>query len=671
MKNVIPSRYAAWLIAAAGAVAIIVAFAPGLRTPFHYDDLSSVVENGSIRRLSAIGQVLSPPADGAPTAGRPVLNLTFAIDYALNGLDVVGYHVTNLSLHLICALLLFGLVRTTVRSCCEPPADPAARLEAKAHPTSLAAVVAAAAAAIWAVHPLQTGTVTYISGRSESLMAVCYLATLLAAIRAHGQSRRTAWTVLAVVACAIGMACKESMVTAPIAVVLYDRAYMHRRLSDAFRQRWRLYAGLAATGLVVGALALQAPRGESAGFATAISPWTYLVNQAAILPEYFRLAVWPDYVPFVFGDSRQVGLADVGLVAGVAPALLLIAMLLWYRSPALGFPALWIFLTLAPTSTIVPIATEAGAARRMYLPLAGIAVLVVLAIARLSETLGRRGFAAARTWAPAAIALPIVVILSARTGAQSAEFASAEQLWRSAIEHWPSALAHRNLAAVLLQQGRRMEAAEELRAASNLKPLARYSLGVELFEEGRASEAIGELQRAIQEFPDHPTIRLEGRRVLARALQQEGRQAEAADVYGEIAQMTPGDLTPMVSRADALLAAGNLPGAHQAYQAVLARRPQHAGALTNDGLTLLRMGRAADAIPLLQRASEQQPENAGAYMNLGSALAAAGHAAEAAAAVCHAIAVDPANQAPHQFLADLREAASAARIHLPPCNGGS
>jgi hypothetical protein len=62
MKNVIPSRYAAWLIAAAGAVAIIVAFAPGLRTPFHYDDLSSVVENGSIRRLSAIGQVLSPPA---------------------------------------------------------------------------------------------------------------------------------------------------------------------------------------------------------------------------------------------------------------------------------------------------------------------------------------------------------------------------------------------------------------------------------------------------------------------------------------------------------------------------------------------------------------------------------------------------------------------------------
>jgi hypothetical protein len=58
-------------------------------------------------------------------------------------------------------------------------------------------------------------------------------------------------------------------------------------------------------------------------------------------------------------------------------------------------------------------------------------------------------------------------------------------------------------------------------------------------------------------------------------------------------------------------------------------------------------------------------------MNLGSALAAAGHAAEAAAAVCHAIAVDPANQAPHQFLADLREAASAARIHLPPCNGGS
>jgi len=329
---------------------------------------------------------------------------------------------------------------------------------------------------------------------------------------------------------------------------------------------------------------------------------------------------------------------------------------------------LWVFLTLAPTSSIVPIATEAGAARRMYLPLAGVVVLFVIAVAALTDRRRRVGAAGWSTRRTAVIGTVVVVALAATTAVQGRKFAAPERLWRGSLEHWPSALAHRNLAAVLLQEGRHAEGADELRAAAELNPVARYSLGVELFEQGRTGEAIVELRQAILEFPDQPTIALEGRRVLARALQREGRHLEAADVFGEVAAMTPGNMTPQLSRADELLAGGNLPAAHQAYQRILDAYPAHTGAMTNDGLTLLRMGLVREAVARLQGVADREPRNVNAFMNLASALSLAGRLPDAAVAVCRAIELSPPQSpAPRQFLADLRSAAAAAHLNLPQC----
>jgi len=648
-------RAVACFSAAIIAIAAVAAFTTGVRTPFQYDDLSTVVENTSIRSLSDIGLALSPPPNDAPTAGRPLLNLSYAIDYAIGGINVAGYHATNIALHVVCALLLFALVRIAARSA---PAGLAAHAD----------VIAAATTTIWAVHPLQIGSVTYISGRSEVLMAVWYLATLLAANRASHSQHRAAWTTTAVAACAIGMACKESMATAPLAVVLFDRAYLYRRFSDAWRERWRLYAGLAATWAIVAALVLGGPRARTAGFSAGISAWTYLLNQTAVILDYLRLAVWPDHLLFAYGEAHPMGLADLGATALVVPALVAGTLWLWLRRPALGFPALWVFLTLAPTSSIVPIATEAGATRRMYLPLAGIVVLFVVATVKVASRVRRRDAAATRT-IPLAITSLLVIVLGVTTARQNTEFWSSEQLWRGSLEHWPSALAHRNLAAVLLQQGRRTEALDHLRAASARQPLAHYELGVALFDDGRPAEAISELQQAISDLPNDETVALEGRRVLARALKQEGRHRDASIVFGEIAALTPGDDEPRLSRADELLAAGDLRAAHDEYQRVLAAHPDHLGAMTNDGLTLLRMGRVSEALPLLRAAAERQPHDVNAYLNFASAAAAAGQLANATAAVCHAIGEAPGNPAARQFFADLQRAAQAAGLGQPRCPG--
>jgi tetratricopeptide (TPR) repeat protein len=646
----VSSKSIAWLSAGIIAVAVIAAYSTGLQTPFQYDDLSTIVENDSIKHLSDFHLVLSPPPNATPTSGRPLLNLSFAVDYAMSGLNVSGYHATNIALHLVAALLLFGIVRWTLRL-------PAVGLESQAD------LIATATAAIWAVHPIQIGAVTYVSGRSEVLMAVCYFAVLAAAIRAaHG----SAWAVVAVVACGIGMACKESMVTAPVAVLLYDRAYIYDRFATALRERWRLYAGLAATWAVLAVLLFDAPHSASAGFSTGLSPWTYLLNQALVIPEYLRLVVWPDHLLFAFGEAQLLTLTDVGAIGLVAPSLVVAAIWLWQRRPELGFPAVWVFLTLAPTSSIVPIATEVGAARRMYLPLAGIVVLFVVGIVAIAERMRRRRSAFARAL-PMAVAIFTIVVLTATTAAQNREFVSAEGLWRGSLEQWPSRLAHRNLAAVFLQEGRRSEALEHLRAAADQGPLSRYALGVALFDDGRTEEAIVELQRAISETPNEPTVALDGRRVLARALAQQRRHYEAADVFAQIAALTPDDVAPRLSRADELRAAGDLPDAHAEYQRVLAAQPHHSGAQTNDALTLLRLGRVSEALPLLRSVAEREPRNGSAFMNLASAAAAAGRLDEATAAVCHILGEDPRHQSAQEFLADLRRAAASARVRVPDC----
>ncbi|NOT45328.1 MAG: hypothetical protein HOP14_12065 [Acidobacteria bacterium] len=91
-------------------VVAIVLYAGTLDVPFHFDDADAVVGNTSIRTLSG---ALTPPARGEPVAGRPLVNLSFALNYAAAGLAVEGYHAVSLALHVACALVMLALLRRT------------------------------------------------------------------------------------------------------------------------------------------------------------------------------------------------------------------------------------------------------------------------------------------------------------------------------------------------------------------------------------------------------------------------------------------------------------------------------------------------------------------------------------------------------------------------------
>ncbi|PYV13041.1 MAG: hypothetical protein DMG21_22065, partial [Acidobacteria bacterium] len=284
---------------------------------------------------------LQPPPRGGGT-GRPLVCLTLALNYSVSGLEPWSYHAVNLTIHAAGALVLFGIVRRTLQG---------TRLRGRfgAHASGLAAAVAAC----WAVHPLQTESVTYIIQRAESLMGLLLLLTLYCVIRGHDSPRRLWWHATAIFCCALGMGSKEGMVIAPIIVLLYDRIFLADSWAELWNQRSGLYTGLAATWLIPVLLVImnKARGGAVMGF-PAVSPWRYAQNQFGAIAHYLRLAVWPDRLCIDYGWQSST-LPRSWILSGaiiIWPLLLATAWAL-ERAPMLGFLGAWFFLTLAPSSS--------------------------------------------------------------------------------------------------------------------------------------------------------------------------------------------------------------------------------------------------------------------------------------------------------------------------------
>ena len=268
-------------------------------------------------------------------------------------------------------------------------------------------------------------------------------------------------------------------------------------MAQAVRSRARLYAGLAAT-LVLAGMLWSGPRIHSAGFSTAVSPWTYLLNQAEMITRYLWLAVWPRALVVNYGWPRALTLADVWPQGIFILALLGATIVALRRSPPIGFLGAWFFMTLAPTSSIIPIATEVGAERRMYLPLIPLVVLAVVGgylCWSLAERLRVRGPARETSRAGWLVFLGVSGSLGLGTVDRNREYGSAVRLAETALERFPTGVAHHTLAVELLAVGQSDEAMHHLRQAVPEAPRAYETLGRELFRQGKLDEAIDGLKR--------------------------------------------------------------------------------------------------------------------------------------------------------------------------------
>ena len=675
----------------AGAIVLagLLAYSNSLSGPFLADDNVAIVHNAQIREWWNLARVLAPQRE-SPTAGRPLVNLSLAANYALGGLDVRGYHLANLALHCGCALLIFAVVYRTL-------ASPRLRDTFGRYASDVAFCIAL----IWVVHPLNSEVVDYLTQRTESMMAACYLLTLYASIRAIS-SRPLAWSTLAVLSCASGMASKESMVTAPVMVMLYDRTFLFDSLSAAFRSRWRLYASLATTWGLLAALLRSGPRMYSAGFSTGVSSWTYLLNQCVMLPRYLRLAFWPRQLALLYGMPRALTLSAVLPSALVIVLLLALTVIALIKRPALGFAGAWVFLILAPTSSVVPIATEVGAERRMYLPLVAVVALLVVGAFWVWTRVLRARLGEFSLAFLLAFLLPFLLLstaLTAGTVTRNREYASGLLMASTAVERWPSGAAHFQVGLELAAVGRHNDAIAEYREATDTFPRARYYLGAELFDQGQLDESIRQLQQFIQEQPVLAEV-IPAHLKIGRALQAQRKYADAVERFRRVLSMTPANVEAQLLLAGALSSQQAFEEAIPHYRQYLMLRPTDLSALTDLGIALSLSEKHDDeAVAVFQRVVAASPKDAVMRINLaralllgdrieeavvqaqeavalnagdapsrdllGHALALQGKFEEASAQYRHALQIDPSDRQARDDLAEIQRRAARSRAAEP------
>jgi tetratricopeptide (TPR) repeat protein len=604
-----------WSRAALIVFAGALAYSNSLSGPFVFDDETAIVANPAIRSfLTVFSQQVN-----SPVAGRPAVALSFAANFALNGLDVGAYHLTNIAIHVACALLLFGIVRRTLML---------PRLQERFG--RAATNLALATALIWVVHPLNTEAVNYITERTESMMALFYLLTVYASVRAYGSSHASAWQAAAVLSCAIGMACKETMVTAPLIVALYDRIFLFDSVSEAVRTRWRFYLGLVLCWLVLLYLILPGPRRGSAGFSTSVGSWTYLLNQTRVIVRYFRLAFWPRDLVMHYGSPVALTLGAVLPYAlGVVGLLVLtIAAVRW--KPAAGFLGAWVFITLAPASSVIPIATEVAAERRMYLPLMGIVALMVCAAYAMEPVRRRVSSRQAMVMLAA-----LTASFAAATITRNRDYQSGLRLAQVSLERWPSDLAHGAVGSELALLKRDEEALPELRLGARTEPRTRYNLGVTLFNLKKLDESIVELQILVDEHPSREEIPWASR-TIGHALTLQHKWPQAINQLRVALSMAPYDAQMNTLLASAYFGQGvalvdsqHFQDAAQSFRQALTFDPNSISLRHNLAAALIDSGDVAGGLAEAQQTITQHPTDADSYNLMGRALAMQGKLDEA------------------------------------------
>ncbi len=488
------TRWYPWLLVVSG----LLVYSNSLSAPFIFDDVRLISQNPVIEGW--------PSWDLLTSTNRPVFMLSLVANHAAGGLDVRGYHLVNVLVHIGASLTLYGLLRLL--------------LENKVSTADAAPALAFFTSLLWLVHPLQTEAVAYTAQRSESLMGLLYLLSLYCVIRSARARRSVAWTFAALVTLALAIGAKEVAVTAPFLILLCARSFLAEGFLRAIRNRWILYSGMVVLLCMLFATLIWRQlflEGTTAGFRLqSVTPWRYLMTQPEVIVRYLGLSFWPhplclDYAwPPAQGLSQVLpeGILIVGLVLGT----------LWAacRRSWLGFAGAWFFGILAPTSSVMPL-QDAAAEHRMYLPLASVVVVPVI----LGYMATRRfGSPHARRIVGFLLAPGLAVLLGCATLRRNQDYLDPVRIWTTVVDVAPH------------------------------NSRGRLNLGLALTEAGDFDEAVRQYQEVLQVAPRDPRVY----KGLGDVRAAQGRFEEAVEYYRTAVEIAPEDANAQSNLGLALMA---------------------------------------------------------------------------------------------------------------------
>jgi tetratricopeptide (TPR) repeat protein len=405
------------------AAVTVVAYLPSLVGPFQFDDYNVIVHYPTVHSWSAL-------LEHAGAGVRPALKASYALNWMLDPAPV-GFHLFNIALHALNAVLLFLIgmrIRVQVPN---------------------AAPVAFVAALLFALHPMQTEAVTYISGRSSSLMAAFYLSALLAYLA------NRPWPLSALLF-ALALATRETAVTLPAALLLVElcRGTPWRSIARRQAAHWLLLAGAGAVVLFNARyFELLAygfgSRSLADNLLTQIGGVSYLVWHLVSLQGLNIDPALPTLHQWTPALALQLALLLALLTLGIASLR---------RRPWLAFGILWFFLHLAPTNSIVP-RLDVANDRQVYLACWGLFFALCVQLAALPPATLRAAAAA------------LCILFAGASVLRQADYASEIALWEASVRSSPwNARAHNNLGYAYYEAGRKPEARREIRAALRLDP---------------------------------------------------------------------------------------------------------------------------------------------------------------------------------------------------------
>jgi tetratricopeptide (TPR) repeat protein len=458
----------------------------GLHNPFVYDDRFTILGNPSLRDPTLQALTLH-------SVFRPVVNVSYAVDHALWGFRPVGYHLTSLVLHAVNVALLFSIVRRAVQDWQARDSN----LTTERSPD----VVAFVAAAGFAVHPMMTEAVTYVSGRSDVLCATFFLLGMVTMRRALVNGR-LGWALLGLTSLGLALGAKEVAASFPLVLLAYDRLLLDPA-PEARRRRFR-YLHLPLISVIAIASVARLYTFFHAETRGLVAPIPYLGGQLIVVWRYLRLLLLPLGQSLVHSVHEVRSFSDPRMLiaAGGLIAVWLLALAWRRRAPLCALGVVWFFVVLAPSS-VVPLG-EPMAEHRVYLASLGFFVVIGDLAGAVFARCGRLGVPA-RTVA-IGIAAYVLVVFAALTVARNAVWADPVELWRDATRQAPDVWrAHFSLANTLGEAGRCGEAIPEFEIAGRLSPQGQIflNLGACLIAEGRLADAARSYVRALEVEPGY------------------------------------------------------------------------------------------------------------------------------------------------------------------------
>jgi tetratricopeptide (TPR) repeat protein len=503
--------------------------------------------------------------------------------------------------------------------------------------------------------------VTYIAQRAESMMSLFYLATLYCLARSAASRKPGLWQACGVTACLLGALTKEAIVTAPVAALLYDRAFFSVSFREALRLRGRFYLGLAVTWIVTGILMGSfGVHPGTIGFSLGQGWWGYLKTQAFAVPHYLRLFIWPSPLVFDYGELWITDLVEVLLPGLAVVGLVAISAIAFWKRPAAGFAGIFFFLVLAPTSSVVPVITTV-AEYRVYLALSAPCALLVVAGYAVWRKWAEGRISARKRWAvPAAVLAVVVTAATAATARRNEVYRTEIGLWRDVTEKLPgSDRATYSLGVAYRRVGNLAEAMKYFENAVRLRPghhQAYNNLGLTYQATGRLRECLEALGKAVALHPDKTMYRMN----LGAALTLAGRYEEAIGQLSVAAKRHPEDPSVLSNLGNALWMAGRTAEATDLFRKVVRLSPELPEGRNNLGYALIEQGRASEAVPHLETAARLGPEVADFRYNLGRALLATGDTARAAEQFSIALELNPEDDIVRRYLEQALSAESAS-----------